>query len=79
LPLVIFKGKTGMKTKLLMKLASEARTYADAQPYGCGRENEYIWKLSELIVRECADVAAMNQDGKYSVGTYVLNHFGVKS
>ena len=68
-----------MNVELLMKLAADARAYADAQPYGCGRENEYVWKLSELIVRECADIAAINQHQHYSVGTYVLNHFGVKS
>lgn len=68
-----------MNIKLMKKLANEAKVYADAQPYGCGRENEYIWKLSELIVQECADIAAINQHQYYSVGTCVLNHFGVKS
>lgn len=68
-----------MNVKLMTKLANKAREYADAQPYGCGRENEYIWKLAELIVEECANIAAINQHQHYSVGTYVMNHFGVKS
>ena len=35
-------------------------------------------KFAELIVRECADIAAMNQFQWDSAGGYVLKHFGVK-
>jgi hypothetical protein len=35
-------------------------------------------KFAELIVRECADIATMNQFQWDSVGEYVLKHFGVK-
>jgi hypothetical protein len=35
-------------------------------------------KLAELIVRECADIASMNQFQYDSVGNYVLKHFGVE-
>jgi len=38
-----------MKTNI--EMAREAGwEYADAQPYGCGRENEYIHKLCELVM-----------------------------
>jgi len=35
-------------------------------------------KLAELIVKECADVASMNQFQYDAVGNYVLKHFGVE-
>lgn len=35
-------------------------------------------KFAELIVRECADIASINQHQYESVGKYVLEHFGVK-
>jgi hypothetical protein len=35
-------------------------------------------KFAELIVRECADIATMNQHGWASAGSYVLEHFGVE-
>jgi hypothetical protein len=37
-----------------------------------------IEKFAELIVRECADVATINQFQYDAVGNYVLKHFGVK-
>ena len=35
-------------------------------------------KLCELIVKECADIATMNQYQPSTAGTYVLKHFGVE-
>ncbi len=35
-------------------------------------------KFAELIVRECADIASINQHQYCSVGKYVLEHFGVE-
>jgi hypothetical protein len=35
-------------------------------------------KFAELIVRECADIATMNQFQWDSAGGYVLKHFGVE-
>jgi hypothetical protein len=35
-------------------------------------------KFAELIVRECADIATMNQHQWASAGSYVLEHFGVE-
>ena len=37
-----------------------------------------VEKLSELIVKECADIATMNQFQYDAVGNYVLKHFGVE-
>ena len=37
-----------------------------------------IEKFAELIVRECADIASINQYQPYSAGHYVKKHFGVK-
>ena len=33
-------------------------------------------KFAELIVRECADIATINQHQWHSAGSYVLKHFG---
>jgi len=35
-------------------------------------------KFAELIVRECADIATLNQFQWDSAGGYVLEHFGVE-
>ena len=35
-------------------------------------------KFAELIVRECADIATINQHQWHSAGSYVLKHFGVE-
>ena len=35
-------------------------------------------RFAELIVRECADIATMNQFQWDSAGGYVLKHFGVE-
>ncbi len=38
----------------------------------------YDTKFAELIVKECADVATINQFQYDAVGNYVLKHFGVE-
>jgi len=35
-------------------------------------------KFAELIVKECADIATMNQFQWDSSGEYILKHFGIK-
>lgn len=35
-------------------------------------------RFAELIVRECADIASINQHQYESVGSYVLKHFGIE-
>ena len=37
-----------------------------------------IEKFAQLIIRECADIASMNQHQYESTGVYVLKHFGVE-
>ncbi len=36
-------------------------------------------KFAELIVRECADVATINQYEAFSSGYYVKKHFGIEN
>lgn len=35
-------------------------------------------KFAELIIKECADIASINQFQHDAVGNYVLNHFGIE-
>ena len=35
-------------------------------------------KFAESIIRECADIATINQYQSYTAGYYVLKHFGVE-
>jgi hypothetical protein len=42
-----------------------------------GKETD-LAKFAELIVRECADIATINQHQWHSAGSYVLKHFGVE-
>lgn len=46
--------------------------------YDSDGKMEDVEKFAELIVRECADIASINQHQYNSVGEYVLKHFGVK-
>ena len=39
---------------------------------------EEVKKFAEMIVRECADIATINQYQSYTPGHYVLKHFEVK-
>lgn len=39
-------------------------------------KEQVIEKFAELIVRECADIATINQHEWHSAGSYVLKHFG---
>jgi len=41
-------------------------------------DKQAIEKFAELIIRECADIATMNQFQWDSTGSYVLKHFGVE-
>ena len=41
-------------------------------------DNVPLAKFAELIVRECADIATMNQFQWDSAGGYVLKHFGIE-
>jgi hypothetical protein len=39
---------------------------------------EQVEKLSELIVKECADIATINSHQWNSAGSFILTHFGVE-
>jgi hypothetical protein len=57
-----------MNFKLLKELSKQAETE-------CGWSEV---KFAELIIRECADIATMNQYQPFTAGTYVLKHFGLE-
>lgn len=40
--------------------------------------DEFTEKFAELIVKECADVATVNQYQAFTPGHYVKKHFGVE-
>jgi hypothetical protein len=40
--------------------------------------NKQVEKFAELIIKECADIATMNQFQWDSTGSYVLKHFEEK-
>ena len=53
--------------------------FAEAQRQMSGSSSrEFSEKFAELIVRECADIATMNQFQWDSAGGYVLKHFGIE-
>jgi hypothetical protein len=41
-------------------------------------DRDAVMKFAQLIIRECADIASMNQHQYESTGVYVLKHFGVE-
>jgi len=61
------------------ELAEQAEKYADANFKGEPFWTEaYESKFAELIIKECADVATINQYQHGTVGSYVKQHFGVE-
>jgi hypothetical protein len=62
----------------IRQLAEQATTYIE--PTANSGEG-WIFdkeKFAELIVRECADIASINQFQSDEVGNYVRKHFGVE-
>lgn len=53
---------------LVENIASEKWVFTDAE----------LERFAESIVRECADIASINQHQYNSTGSYVLKHFGVE-
>jgi hypothetical protein len=65
--------------EIIQILAGQAEDYADGIVDQGGEFHEsYTQKLAELIVRECADVATVNQYQAFTPGYYVKKHFGVE-
>jgi hypothetical protein len=63
----------------IKQLAEQAQQYAEyITPQGCEWFDTFKEKFAELIVRECADVATVNQYQAFSAGHYVKKHFGVE-
>ena len=63
----------------IRELAEQATTIVDtvnSQGYSSSHANFDREKFAELIVRECADIATINQHEWHSAGSYVLKHFG---
>ncbi len=67
-----------MNSELIEKLADEARIKPMGGSWAYRLSDEFEEKFAELIVKECADVATINQFKYYAVGNYVLKHFGVE-
>ena len=64
----------------IRQLAEQAglKIHVDAE-YNGHIYRHALEKFAQLIVRECADIASINQFQHDAVGNYVLKHFGVES
>jgi hypothetical protein len=63
----------------IKQLAEQAQQYAEyITPQGCEWFDTFKEKFAELIIRECADIATINQYEAFSSGYYVKKHFGVE-
>jgi hypothetical protein len=64
----------------IKELALQALTYVTHNPKAnkLNSGDMFDEKFAELIVKECADVATINQFQYDAVGNYVLKHFGVE-
>ena len=60
------------------ELADQARKKPMGDSWCYTDPREFEQKFAELVVRECADIATMNQYQSFTVGSYVLKHFGVE-
>ena len=60
------------------ELAEQARKKPMGNSWCYTDPREFEQKFAELIVKECADIATMNQYQSFTAGSYVLKHFGVK-
>jgi hypothetical protein len=63
----------------IQELAYEAEELADTEvDKGSEFHPTFCRIFAELIVRECADIASINQFQSDEVGNYVRKHFGVE-
>ena len=63
----------------IQELAEQAKKQVPTGILGVDKWIEtYNQKFAELIVRECADIATINQYQPYTAGYYVKKHFGVE-
>jgi hypothetical protein len=59
-------------------LAERARKKPLGNSWTYRLSGEFEQKFAELIVKECAEIATINQFQWDSAGGYVLKHFGVE-
>ena len=62
----------------IKQLAAEAKIKSMGSSWTSRFGAEFEEKFAELIVRECADIATINQHQWDSAGGYVLKHFGIE-
>ena len=62
----------------IQQLAEQARKKPLGNSWTYRLSGEFEQKFAELIVKECAEIATMNQFQWDSAGGYVLKHFGVE-
>jgi len=60
------------------RISELAKQAGDDWDHTLPSDREFLNKFAELIVRECADIASINQHQYNAVGEYVLKHFGVE-
>jgi hypothetical protein len=60
------------------ELAEQARKKPLGNSWTYRLSGEFEQKFAELIVKECAEIATINQFQWDSAGGYVLKHFGVE-
>jgi len=66
------------RIKELAEQASVPKEYSFVEGATVWSMHPSLEQFAELIVKECADIASINQHQYDSVGKYVLEHFGVK-
>ena len=66
--------------ELWEKAAESTAAYSSGQNNSWETQVNFLDKVAELIVRECADIANAGIDPAEShlIGNYILEHFGVE-
>ena len=72
-----FDGQPVMNERIKELYIQTANETADGKEWAIGGLIN-AERFAQLIVRECADIATINQHQYNSVGDYVLKHFGVE-
>ena len=58
---------------------AEQNGFVDYMVFGRIESKEDVLRnFAESLIKECADIASINQHQYDSVGKYVLEHFGIK-
>jgi hypothetical protein len=66
------------RIKQLAEQAGVPKEYSFVEGATAWSMHPSLEQFAELIVKECADIATINQYQSYTAGYYVLKHFGVK-